>query len=292
MKRYASLAALAGLLVWVGAVLAQEAVTIKLKEKAEGAAYQVDKVETGTVATKFTIMGQAKEDTKKMSEATAYKETVQKVDDKKHPTKLEREYTKAEKTADGKTEKSPLQGKTVVIEKKGDKYTFTYKGGEEVTGEAAEGLNKEFNKNAHEDDLDKLLMPKNAVKPGDEWKIDMNAVAKYFAAGEDIDVDGDKSTGTGKLLKVYKKDGKQYGEISVKLDMPVKTVGKGAMKIDAEKGSKFTLSGTMDVCIDGAEATGSLKAKVQLNVSAMMQGVSISLSVDADSETKQTELKK
>src|SRR5262249_25527067 len=160
------------------------------------------------VATKFTIMGQAKEDTKKMSEATAYKETVQKVDDKKHPTKLEREYTKAEKTADGKTEKSPLQGKTVVIEKKGDKCTFTYKGGEEVTGEAAADLNKEFNKNAHEDDLDKLLMPKNAVKPGDEWKIDMNAVAKYFAAGEDIDVDGDKSTGTGKLLKVYKKDGK------------------------------------------------------------------------------------
>jgi hypothetical protein len=290
MKRYVSLAALAGLLVWAGTVLAQEAVTIKLKERAEGAAYQVDKVEGGTIATKVTVMGQNMEDTKKMSETTSYKETVQKLDDKKHPTKLEREYAKAEKTTNGKAEKSPLQGKTVLIEKKGDKFTFTYKGGEEVKGEAAEGLDKEFNKNAHEDDLDKLLMPKDPVKPNGEWKIDMKAVAKYFAAGEDIEVDADKSTGTGKLLKVYKKDGRQYGEISVKLDMPVKTVGKGAMKVDAGQGSKLTLNGTMDVCIDGAEATGSLKAKMQLNVSAMAMGASITLNVDADTETKQTEL--
>jgi hypothetical protein len=292
MKRYASLAALAGLLFWVGAALAQEAVTIKLKDKAEGAAYQVEKNESGTVTTKVTVMGQNKEDTKKLSETTAYKETVLKLDDKKHATKLEREYTKAEKTTDGKAEKSPLSGKTVVIEKKGDKFTFTFKDGGEVEGEAAEGLNKEFNKNAHDDDLDKLLLPTKAVKPGDEWKIDMKAVAQYFSAGEDLDVDGDKATGTGKLLKVYKKDGKQFGEIMVKLEMPVKSLGKGNMKIDAEKGSKVVLSGTMDVCIDGSASTGSLKAKMLMDVSAMPPGASVTLKVDVDSQTAQTELKK
>src|SRR5262249_32225103 len=159
MKRYVSLAAVAGLLVWAGAVLAQEAVTIKFKDKVEGGVYQVEKTETGTVTTKITFQGQSKEETKKGTEVTAFKDTVLKLDDKNHPTKLEREYTKVEKTIGDKTEKLPLAGKTVVVEKKGDKFTFTYKGGEEVKGEDAEGLNKEFNKNSQGDDLEKLLLP-------------------------------------------------------------------------------------------------------------------------------------
>src|SRR5262249_53264160 len=163
-------------------------------DKAEGGVYQVEKVESGTITTKVTIQGQAKEETKKVSETTAFKETVVKLDDKKHATKLEREYAKAEKTEGGRTEKTALDGKTVLIEKKDDKYVFTYKGGGEVEGEAAEGLNKEFNKSPAED-LDKLLMPKDSVKPGGEWKIDMKAVATFFGASDEIDVDGDKATG-------------------------------------------------------------------------------------------------
>jgi hypothetical protein len=292
MKRYVSLAALAGLLVWTGVVLAQEAVTIKFKDKVEGGVYQVEKTETGTVTTKVTFQGQSKEDTKKVTEATAFKDTVLKIDDKKHPTKVEREYTKAEKTADGKTEKLPLAGKTVVIEKKGDKFTFTYKDGEEVKGEAAEGLNKEFNKNSQGDDLEKLLLPDKAVKVGDEWKLDGKAIAKLFSSGEDMEVDGDKSAGTGKLLKVYKKDDKTFGEIAVKLDLPIKTVGKGAQKLDADKGSKVTLNGTLDMCIDGGAANGTFKAKLQMNIGAMPMGASVTVNVDGDSQTTQTELRK
>ena len=35
-------------------------------------------------------------------------------------------YEKAEETKDGDVNKLPLDGKSVIIEKKGDKYTFTY----------------------------------------------------------------------------------------------------------------------------------------------------------------------
>src|SRR5436190_18091785 len=86
MKRYVSLAVLGVLFAWTGAVLAQEAVTIKLKEKGEGDAALIEKTETGTVAKKITVQGNTMEDTQKMSETTAYKETILKVDDKKHAT--------------------------------------------------------------------------------------------------------------------------------------------------------------------------------------------------------------
>jgi len=126
----------------------------------------------------------------------------------------------------------------------------------------------------------------------EEWKIDMKAVAGQFGGGMDMELDTDKATGTGKLLKVYQKDGKQFGEIQVKLDMPIKSVGKGAQSIKPEAGSKLSLDGTMDVCIDGTAATGTLKAKMKMNITAMPPMVSVMVNVDVDSVTSQKDLKK
>jgi hypothetical protein len=291
MKRYVSLALLAGLFVWTGLALAQEAVTIKIKDPAEGDVVQVEKTEKGTINQKVTIQGMSMEDKKMVSETSAYKETVLKLDDKKRPSKLEREYTKAEKSMGDKAEKLPYDGKTVVIEKKGDKFTFSIKGGKELTPMEAGTLNAEFNKASNEE-MSKLLLPKKAVKEKDEWELDIKEIAKSFGSGDEMELDGEKGKGTGKLVKVYKKDGKQFGEIQIKMEIPVKAVGKAPASIKTAEGSKLVLTGTMDACIDGTSHAGTMKMKTQMTVTAMPMGASVAVTADIDTTETQTDGKK
>ena len=56
---------------------------------------------------------------------------------------MKRTYESAELTVNGQKQDLGLKGRTVLIEKKGDKYTFTADG-KPVAGKAAELLGKEF----------------------------------------------------------------------------------------------------------------------------------------------------
>ena len=98
-------------------------------------------------------------------------------------TKLVRKYDVAEVSKGGKRTVFPYQGKTVTIEKKGDKYTFTV-GGKELTGDDVEELQSEFNK--HEDIPleDRDLLPVKPVKVGETWAVSTEKVMKAFAAAE------------------------------------------------------------------------------------------------------------
>jgi hypothetical protein len=293
MKRFLSLAALVCVVAWAAAAPAPspDTVTIKLRENTEGDVIQVEKTEGGTLVTKINLQGMATEDSRKVGEMSSFKETIVKVDGKKKPLKIEREYARAEKIEGGNATKLPYDGKTVVIEQIDGNYTFKIKGGEELTGADAASLNSEFNKQ-HNDSIDRLLMPKNAVKVGDEWKIDMKEVARQFGGGNEVELDGEKATGSGKLLKVYTKDGKQFGEIQIKLEMPIKSIGQAPASFEAGQGSKMTLTGTLDACIDGTSHAGTMKAKVKVNLSAMPMGTSIEVAADIDSTTTQKDVKK
>jgi hypothetical protein len=296
MKRYASLAALAGLLVWAGTVLAQEAVTIKLKELGKGETAEVEKTETVTLAKKTTdAKGKESNENFTLTTTTAFKETILERDGNKPPTKLEREYTKAQVKVGGMGDDLPYSGKTVVIEKKGDKYTFTIKGGAELKGPAAQSLDQEFNnKSADSADLEKLLLPKGAVKPNDEWKLDMAAILKGMK-DESMDADVAKATGTGKLVKVYQKDGKPFGEMRFTMTVPLKSAGKGDEKVTFKEGGKTTFDVSMDACIDGTLNTGQSKAKMQLSGSgpaAKPEGATVAISITLETQETRKELPK
>jgi hypothetical protein len=258
----------AGLLLWSAAAPAQDAITIKLKRSEQGSVTLVNKSETTTSKVKVEdAQGNAIVDKveNKVVHA-AYTETILERDGIKPPTKLERAYTKCQVKDGDETEDLGLAGKTVVIEKKDDKYTFAFKGGGEVTGAAATLLSKELsNKRETNADLEKLLLPKGAVKAGGTWKLDMEPILNdLFKKGGELEFHTAKATGTGKLVKAYKKDGRQFGEIRYQLTMPLKTIGKVPTQMTFNDGAKMSMEITMDVCIDGTSEAGAMNMRASL----------------------------
>jgi hypothetical protein len=252
---------------------AQETYLIKLKEPGPGDRGLIEKSETTTAVTKV-VDGKQKElanQTQKSAQTSVFQETILEREGKKRATKLSRAYEKAQVTKDGKTTDLPYQGKTVVIEKKEGKFHFSYEGGKELTKEEAQTLDQEFNRRVSDDvNFEKLLLPGRPVKVNETWKIDMGPIAKEMAADAQMELDAAKATGTGILKKVYKKDGRQYGEMAFKLEVPIKSVGAGPKKIAAQDGSKGVLEFTMDACIDGSAASGVLKGVVKFDLTAKL----------------------
>lgn len=152
MKRYLSAVVFVGLLALSSAAADSDAIPIKIKEPAQGESYNVEETKSNKVMSKV-VDAQGKT-LMEMNENTtitaAYKETVVKAEANKRPTKMERAYTKAEMKKGDKAEDLGLAGKTVVIEKKGDKYTFTFKDCGEVKGDAATMLADDFKDNGEE----------------------------------------------------------------------------------------------------------------------------------------------
>ena len=264
MKRHSALVVIASFVV-VASVLAQEGITIKLKERGEGEAALIKKKETTTTNVKVTdgkgnLVADKKENKIEVQE---YKETIIKRQGSKSPTKLERAYSKVQLTQDDETTDGPPNGKTVLIEKKGEKYTFTYKDGTEVTGKALEALAKGFDRKSDESaEIEKMVMPKGAVKVGQTWKIDMPKIVAELSKQGGMELDDAKSTGQGTLVKAYKKNGRQFGEMKFKMEMPVKSVGTGIQQLKFMAGAKIAMDFTLDGCIDGSADAGVMKMKM------------------------------
>jgi hypothetical protein len=275
MLRILSVAVVFGLVVGPAWGQADKAYPIKIKRLAKGESELVDKTEMSTQTIKIEDNNQnlLKEQKEKKGRTSVYRQTIlERVGDKK-ATKLTRKYEKATVTADGETTKLPYEGKTVLIEKKGDRYEFRIEGDEELTGEAAKELNEEFNKKGELDDkaLEKLLLPGKAVKVGEEWKIDVAAVSKAFQEEGSLEVVPEKTKGTGKLLRVYNKGQRQFGVIRLHLDLTLKSVTHDGNKVilQADK-SKMEMEFTVDACIDGSSATASGTWRVSGNIEALL----------------------
>jgi hypothetical protein len=267
MKRCVSLALVAGLLAWTGAAVAEEAYTIKRKESAVGDTVQVERTNTLKVVTLLVAKGtKVINETDTAVETSAYKETVLERDGAKKPTKLERVYTKAQVTVGGqKPVELTYHDKTVVIEKKGDRYTFTYKGAKELQPGEAQFLDKEFNSTpAERGELGKLPVPPGAVKVDEEWKLDLPMLLEPLEKG-DAGFDPAKATGTGKLVKVYKKDDKTFGELRYAVKVPLTSFGQGKQKMSVKDGSSASYEVTQDVCIDSTADSGVVRSKMELS---------------------------
>jgi hypothetical protein len=232
-----------------------------------------------------------------VTEIVEYTETILKREAGKSPTKLVRDYAKAQSGKDDQApEDGPLQGKTVVIERKAGKYVFTYKDGGNVEGQAAAALVKDFSKKSDANaELEKLVLPSKAIKPGASWKIDMPKIVTELAKQGGMELDGAKSTGQGTLVKAYKKDGVQFGEMKFKMEMPIVTIGKDKEQLKFAAGAKIVLDLTMDVCIDGTSENGTLKMKMLMTGEATIPaapGATAVLNVSVDAVQVQQDVKK
>jgi hypothetical protein len=282
-------------------VSVEDTYTIKIKKGAKGDVTTEDKRETEQ--TKFKIEdpdGKAvSENETKTVTTTAYKETILEKEKGKRATKLRREYTKAAVKAGDKETTLPYQGKTVLIEKKDAKYHFTVENDKELTGKDAAVLEKEFNKKSMDDSDDdkilKILFPKKSVKVGMSWKIDPAILIKEFEkeAKGAAPLDKDKVTATGKLVRAYKKDGKQFGVLAFEIEMPLKgEFPLGETKAPIQAGSKISLRINADTCIDGtsSDVVGEMSMHMTLNATFKgPDGKEYKLSLTSQQTEKSTE---
>jgi hypothetical protein len=264
---------------------ADDPITLKLKKPGKGDVVKETKTTTETV--KVTVMG-TDQNQEAVTKLVYTEEVLEKPAGAKRPTKLKRVYETAEITKQGTTDDLGLVGKTVLVEKAGDSYKVTVDGLEPSVA-AAVVLKKEFRK--EKEVTDEHFLPKTPVKVGDTWKIDMAPLAKD-AAGE-LEMDADKSSGTGKLTKLYDKGGHKFGTIEVTLDLAVSKIGEaGGQSVELAAGSKLTATAILDFCIDGTAVGGAAKMTVKGEFTGTTMGVELKFDLTSVTEGTAEEVKK
>jgi hypothetical protein len=262
---------LAALLTVPLAASAQEKIDIKFRKPTKGDVTLVEKKDTEE--TKTLILdnaGKVLQDLSQPKKVTnyAYRETTLAVGADDKATKLTRQYTKAETSDKGEAVAPlPYEGKTVLIEKKGDRYTFQIEGGGELTGKDAEKLDSEFNpKKKGGPDFEKMLLPGRPVAVGETWKLDTRPLVEEMKKSDDVVVDFDKMVMTAKLVRAYKKGGRQFGVIRVDWVVPIKAFKGGGKETPLEPGAKMVVVADMDVCIDGTAYLGTMTGDVRMDM--------------------------
>jgi len=288
MRRFIAVLA-ASLLAASAAPAADDAITIKIKKSGPGDVSDTTKVEKLTNKITITVGGSDEVKEESVSSTLVYRdEVIERPADAKRATKLKRTYKTAEVVKDNKPVDLGLEGKTVLIEKKGDKYEFTVDGNE-VSAAAAELLTKEFAKEKHL--TDDVLFPKGPVKVGETWKIDATKVAKELGEGGMV-IDADKSSATGKLIKAYDKGGSKFGVLELTMDVVVTALKGGDQEIPLKQGGKLTITLNADACIDGSQDAGKAKMTMKGDLSGSVGGADLKFDLNASQENASEEVKK
>ncbi len=270
-------------------VLAQEKITLKLKRDAKGDVTQTTEKDDETGKMTFTVMGMAQPKDQDKSTSSTYKEEIIEKEPGKRATKLKRTYQKAEMSIAGKKITPSFFGKEIMIDFSGTTQKFTVDG-KELTGDDLAFMKEQFKdrKSRKDESHDELMLPNNPVAVGETWKPDVAALVKDLAAATDqVTVDPAKSTASGKLLKAYKKDGKQFGVFEVEMKFVLSKVGAGPMAIDLDATSVMTMTVHFDGCVDGTLQTGTMDMKMDMKMTGSLKAPN-GVEVKLDADTKAT----
>jgi hypothetical protein len=281
-------AAVLGVFVTTAARAEDGPYSINLKRPGPGDMVQETRTEktTSKVTINVNGMDQVKEEAATTrSEYTA--EVIERPAGAKKPTKLKRTYETAEITKNGEKQDLGLAGKTVLIEKKGDEYSFQLTDGTELSSRAAELLGKEFNKDKSTDDV---LLPRKPVKVGESWKLAVADLAKGLSGGG-MAIDAARSTATATLNKVYDKDGHRFGVIEVKMDLAVTKIG-GNQEVPLKDGSKLDIGVVFDGCIDGSDGARSAKTTMKGTLTGEVNGVGLTIALEMTGSGSTREVRK
>jgi hypothetical protein len=271
-------------------VAAEDTYTLKVKTLGKGDAGVVSKDESVEFHIVTSKGGKVVDDKKiNANEQLKYKEEVLEKEPGKRATKLRRTYEKAISTADGKETQLPYHGKVLTIQKADGKYTFQIEKGDVLKDKEIPTLVQEFAKEVDEDKIRDLLLPKDAVAVGASWKLDKDGLKTLLSQESgDFKIDAASSKGTGKLVKAYKKGGKQYGVIQFDIEAPLEKFKDDAF----EKGAKINTTLNLDVCIDGSEDSGTLKGSTHLGGTISAQGNTVQIDIKVSSNQAQEEQRK
>lgn len=196
----------------------------------------------------------------------------------KRPTKLNRTYDKTSaSTNGGKAAPLAVQGKTVVIEKKGAKYAFAIDG-KAVDAATQALLDEEFNAVAQ----NPLLMAPTKAKMGDGWEIDRAKLVTALGSKE-LQLDKTMATGTGKFPLVEMRGERRFGKVQLEATAAVTGLGeKGALEL---KSGKYTYTYKNEFCIDGLSPQADLSVTTKLELTGTQDGQEVTI-VTATSEDR------
>lgn len=279
LRALLGVALVAGLLTGSRSTAADETYAIKLYKSKKGDKIEHEKTESGTTTVTLTIAGtDNKQDIKSSKKEVYVEETLERKEGAPKATKLTRTYSAAEKTEGDKTTKHVYAGQTLLIEKKGEKYTFTIKG-EPLDADDAKELDRSFNPKGYDPQTEDFL-PDGPVKVGAGWTVPTAKSEKVFKSlgEEQMKLDAKKSSITGKLLKAYKKDGVQYGVLEFTFTVVITEIDVGGEFVKAKDGSKMVIKGTSDTCIDGTLEFEDSNLEVSLDITAEVPNGSLTLS--------------
>jgi hypothetical protein len=266
---------------------ADDTYTLKLYESKKGDKIVHEKREEGTTTIDFIAGGMKKNlESPNGSKEKYTQEILEKKAGDKRPTKLTRTYTVAEKVEKGEPVKLAYADKTVLIEKKGDKFTFSIDG-KELSDMEAGDLVRQFDKKDDEPQNQDLL-PSEAIKVGGTWTVPADKSEKMFKSlGEKtMKLDLKKSKIEGKLVKVYKKDGAQYGVLELTITAFITEIELGGEFVKTADTSKMVMKGVIDTCIDGSVDFEDSTLEVNVTIAAELPGNS---TITVDVKTKGTE---
>jgi hypothetical protein len=178
----------------------------------------------------------------------------------KYPKKFQRTYKKATLSLGGKSVPRHYQGRTVLFELKEGKYQAKVEGEPALDEKDLTALAQDA-PDPDKPDMTEVFLPKRAVKVNQSWTINNKLLAKGFAKVGKLDTA--KTEGKAKLVKVYDKEGKQFGVIEYEVKLALKSM----KAVSFETPGSFVIKGTMDTAIDGSTTegvltmTGKLKGK-------------------------------
>lgn len=148
---------------------------------------------------------------------------------------------------EGRIHFAPFHGKTVLLERNKNGFRCRIQDGETLTGDDATLLG-DLPSTEENNELSQLLIPREPIPVGGEWKIDARGVAAIFGSPSNPEA----SKGGGRLARVYQKDGRRYGVLVIHIDLGVKgAVDIAAGKANFKPGSRVILDVVQDCCIDG-----------------------------------------
>ncbi len=274
--------------------VAQEKFTIKLHTNAKGDVIQVSEKIALIEKSTLTVMDKPQATGKEKVWSATFKEEIIEKEPGKMPTKVKRTYQKAEMTFQGRKIAPSLIGKEVLIDLSGPNPAFNIDG-KELTGDdllfMAEGLKDRASQKEEDRSFENFILPKNPVAVGETWKPDLPALLKKMSEDVPITFDPANSTATGKLLKAYKKNGRQFGAFEVAMDLTMAKVGIGPMTFALDGSSNMKLTMRFDGCIDGASASGTKEMILESKMAGKMKnadGVEVKLDGSAKINGKKT----
>jgi hypothetical protein len=266
-------ATLAFVLGLAAAASADEAITFKLAQpKPEDRVRVSQSDKTKRTRTITDVRGKKSVATEQAASSWTYIGEIIEPKAKDNSPKVTRTYEKYQVTKNGQAEAGPPLSVPITIEKFGEKFVYGA-GRRRLPAAFVTRLDEEFNTPRNAGPKPEDMLPTTAVKPGATWMLDP---LKVFGGTGDLTLDTEKGTMTGKLVKAYRKHGRQFATIEYTAEAPIKSLGPDS-GLTLKAGSVASLKLTVDVCVDGTDPYSHTAGQVTFRIEGEGKGGAVVL---------------